>query len=137
MKSRSWKRLAGFAQLLVLMCVASARIELHAQAAARFVGTITAINGNTITVKTDAGDSKQVEIPASAAIKQLAPGQKDLSAAATIQLTDLATGDRVLVKLDPDATGATPQALQLVAMKQTDIAQKQQKETEDWQRATA
>jgi len=132
MKSRSWNRFTAFAAILVLMTVAWVRTA-DAQTPARFVGTITAINGNTLTVKTDTGDSKQVEIPASAAIKQLAPGQKDLSAAATVQLTDLATGDRVLVKLDPDATGGTPQALQVVAMKQTDIAEKQQKEREDWQ----
>ena len=86
-------------------------------------------------MKTDAGESKQVEVPAAAVIKRLAPGQKDLSAAETIQLTDLATGDRVLVKLDPNATGSTPQALQLVAMKQTDIAQKQQQERDEWQRS--
>ena len=67
-------------------------------------------------------------------MKRLDPGQKDLSAAETIQLTDLATGDRVLVKLDPNATGAIPQALQMVAMKKTDIAQKQQQEREEWQR---
>ena len=105
---------------------------LNAQTPARFVGTVTAISGNTITVKTDAGDSKQVEVPAAAVIKRLEPGQKDLTAAATIQLTDIATGDRVLVKLDPNS--ATPQALQIVAMKKTDIAQRQQQEQEEWQR---
>lgn len=40
----------------------------------------------------------------------------------------------MLAKLDPNATGATPQALQLVAMKQTDIAQRQQQERDEWQR---
>ena len=135
MKSKNWNRFAvTIARMSFLMAVAVACAGLSAQAPARFVGTITAINGNTITVKTDAGDSKQVEVPAAAVMKRLAPGQKDLSAAETIQLTDLATGDRVLVKLDPNATGATPQALQLVAMKQTDIAQKQQQERDEWQR---
>ena len=135
MKSKNWNQFASaIARLFLLMAVAATCAALIAQAPTRFVGTITAINGNTITVKTDAGDSKQVEIPAGAVMKRLSPGQKDLSAAETIQLTDLATGDRVLVKLDPNATGATPQALQLVAMKQTDIAQKQQQEREEWQR---
>ena len=41
----------------------------------------------------------------------------------------------MLVKLDPNATGAIPQALQLVAMKKTDIAQKQQQERDEWQRS--
>lgn len=135
MKSKNWNQFGGtIARLLFLVAVAAMCTALQAQAPARFVGTITAITGSTITVKTDAGDSKQVEIPATAVMKRLAPGQKDLSAAETIQLTDLATGDRVLVKLDPNATGATPQALQLVAMKKTDIAQKQQQERDEWQR---
>ena len=135
MKSKNWNQFAvTIARLFLLVAVVATCAALNAQAPTRFVGTITAINGSTITVKTDAGDSKQVEIPASAVMKRLAPGQKDLSAAETIQLTDLATGDRVLVKLDPNATGSTPQALQLVAMKQTDIAQKQQQERDEWQR---
>ena len=135
MKSKNWNRFTvTIARVSLLIALAAACAGLNAQAPTRFVGTITAINGNTVTVKTDAGDSKQVEIPATAVLKRLAPGQKDLSAAETIQLTDLATGDRVLVKLDPNATGATPQALQLVAMKQTDIAQKQQQDRDEWQR---
>jgi hypothetical protein len=119
-------------QTFLLIALAAMCNELDAQAPARFVGTVTTIAGNTITVKTDSGDSKQVEVPATAVIKRLEPGQKDLSAAGTIQLTDLATGDRVLVKLDPSSS--TPQALQIVAMKKTDIAQHQQQEQEEWQR---
>ena len=76
----------------------------------------------------------QVDVPSAAAIKRIAPGQKDLSTAETIQFSDLAVGDRVLVKLDPDAPAGTTQALQIVAIKQADLAQKQQKDREDWQR---
>jgi hypothetical protein len=105
-----------------------------AQAPTRFLGTVTAISGNTLTVKTDAGDVRQVDVPDTAAIKRIAPGQKDLSTAETIQFGDLATGDRVLVRLDPAATGANGQASQIVAIKQADVAQKQQNDREDWQR---
>jgi hypothetical protein len=133
MTNSNWNRFAVTITRLFLL-VAVAAICTAQQAPTRFVGTVTAISGSTITVKTDAGGSKQVEVPASAVMKRLAPGQKDLSAAETIQLTDLTTGDRVLVKLDPTATGSTPQALQVVAMKQTDIVQKQQQEREEWQR---
>jgi hypothetical protein len=100
-------------------------------ASARIVGTITAINGDTLTVKTDAGQTVQVAVPAAAALKRIAPGQKDLSTAATIQFSDLAVGDRALVKLDPSAP---TQALQIIAVKQEDLAAKQQRESEDWQR---
>ena len=132
---KSWNSNRFAARIRLFFCLAALAIAcntLNAQAPARFVGTITAISGNTITVKTDAGESKQVTVADSAVLKRLEPGQKDLSAAATIQVTDLASGDRVLVKLDP--ASATPQAVQIVAMKQTDIAQRQEKEREAWQR---
>ena len=103
-------------------------------APSRFVGTITDIGGNTLTVKTDGDGDRKVEVPATAALKRIAPGQKDLSTADSIQFSDLAVGDRVLVKLDPDAPAGTPQALQIVAVKQADVALKQQKDREDWQR---
>ncbi len=119
----------------ILLGAAIVSPVLYAQAATqRFLGTVTAINGDSLTVKTDAGEVHQVQVPATAVLKRIAPGQKDLSTAETIQLTDVATGDRVLVKLDPDAPGPPPQVAQLIAMKQSDLAQKQQKDQEAWQR---
>jgi hypothetical protein len=124
-----------YVSLALLTSVAVVCPILRAQTAAqRFLGTVTAINGDTLTVKTDAAEVRQVKVPASAVLKRIAPGQKDLSTAETIQLSDVATGDRVLVKLDPDAPGPPPQVAQLIAMKQMDVAQKQQKDQEAWQR---
>ena len=105
-----------------------------AQAPIHFVGSITAIDNNTLTVKTDSGDLHQVTVPASATLKRISPGQTNLSSAVTIQFSDLATGDRVLVKLDPGASGPTALAAQIVAVKLSDVALKQQKDREDWQR---
>jgi len=132
MEKRAVVLLALFA-LLITLALHCPKIAAQASAQ-RFVGTITSIAGDTLTVKTDAGESHQVQVPSTATLKRIAPGQKDLSTAETIKLSDLAMGDRVLVKLDPDATGATSQAQQIVAVKQTDIAQKQQQEMADWQR---
>jgi len=106
----------------------------NAQAPSRFIGAITAISGTTITVKTDAGQSYPVDVPATAVLKRIAPGEKDLSKAEAMQFSDLEVGDRALVKLDPDAPVGTQQALQIIAVKQADVAEKQQKEREDWQR---
>ncbi len=106
----------------------------QAPATSRFLGTISAINGDTLTVKVAADGDRQVQVPSSAALRRIAPGQKDLSTAAAIQFSDLAVGDRVLVRLDPDASAGTAQALQIVAIKQQDVAQKQQADREDWQR---
>lgn len=122
-----------------MWAVAAATLFVSLQAFAqapsgRFVGTITAINGDSLTVKTDAGEVRQVAVPASALVQRVEPGQKSLSNAATIKLTDLETGDRVLVRLDADATGSTPQAAQIVTIKAADVAQKQQQDREEWQR---
>jgi hypothetical protein len=134
MRKNLSKAYISISTMALLIAIAIGAPMLRAQASSRYLGTITAINGDTLTVKTDAGDERQVQVPAAASLKRIAPGEKDLSTAATIQIGDLATGDRVLVKLDPDAQGSTPQALQVVAIKQADVALKQQKDREDWQR---
>ena len=132
MTSKIKLRISTFVALSV--AVLSCAAFVWAQAPSRYLGTITAINGNTLTVKPDAGEGRQVEVPATASIKRIAPGERDLATAAAIQFSDLAVGDRVLVKLDPDAPGPTPQALQIIAIKQADVAMKQEKEREDWQK---
>ena len=124
---------AAFYALFFLAVLATASL-LQAQSAARFVGSITAIDGTTLTVKTDAGEERKVDVPSEASLKRIAPGQKDLSTAATIAFNELAVGDRVLVKLDPNSSGPTQQAAQIIAVKQEELAQKQQKDREDWQK---
>jgi len=133
MKTRFSLLLAQVAVSVALMAGA-VPAGAQAQAPARFVGTITAINGSTLTVKTDQGEAHQVQVPSTAALRRIAPGQRDLSTAETIQFSDLAIGDRALVKLDPNAPAGTEEALQIVAVKQADLAVKQQKDREDWQR---
>ena len=98
----------------------------------RYLGTVTAISGDTLTVKTDAGQVNTVEVPSTAQLKRIAPGQTDLSKAEALDFSSIATGDRVLVTLDPNATGGTPQALRIIAIKQADVAKKQQTEAEQW-----
>jgi hypothetical protein len=115
------------------MAIALLAGAVLAGAQTRFVGTITAISGNTLTVKTDVDGAHQVNVPATAVLKRITPGQKDLSAAQTIPFSNLEAGDRVRVKLDPDAPAGTEEALQIIAIKQSDLALKQQKDREDWQ----
>lgn len=132
MKSTTKTRIAqAMACMALLLTLAQG---LRAQAPARFIGAITAIDGNTLTVKPDSGDPHTVAVPESASIKRIAPGERDLSKAESLPFANLAVGDRVLVKLDPNAPAGKEQALQIVAVKQEDLALKQQKEREDWQR---
>src|ERR1700733_10971425 len=78
---------------------------------ARLLGTVTAVSGDTITLKSDAG-----------------------GVATPIRVQDLAVGDRVLVRATPGSAENTYTAQAVIAMKQGDIAQKQQQDREDWQK---
>lgn len=117
----------GAAVLMAFATAAQAQTQV-----VRYLGTVTAINGDTLTVKTDAGQVNTVEVPSTAQLKRIAPGQTDLSKAEALDFSSIATGDRVLVNLDPNATGGTPQALRIIAIKQADVAKKQQTEAEQW-----
>jgi Domain of unknown function (DUF5666) len=102
-------------------------------APSRVVGVITAISGNSITLKTDAGAPATIVVDAETRMLQAAPGQKDLSSAAAIQIQDLAVGDRILARVKTTEDGKL-EASTVIAMKQTDIAAKQAKDRQDWQR---
>lgn len=105
-----------------------------APAANRFLGTVTAVGTGLLTVKTDAGAEHKVTVPDGVKIQRIAPGAKDLTNAATIQLTDLTVGDRVLVRIAPEPATDPVTAISIVAIPKADLAQKQQQEREDWQR---
>jgi len=106
----------------------------QASSAARPVGTIKSISGNTIILTTDAGSDVTVQVQDSAKLVRIAPGQKDLKDATPIQLGDLQPGDRILVrgKVADDAKSVA--AASVIAMKKVDIADKQSREREEWQR---
>jgi co-chaperonin GroES (HSP10) len=103
-------------------------------AAARQLGTVTAVAGNSLTLKTDAGQVVTISVAEGVRILQLAPGSTDLKTAQTIALKDIAVGDRVLVngKAGDDASAFT--ASRVILMKSSDIAEKHQAEQADWQK---
>jgi Domain of unknown function (DUF5666) len=102
--------------------------------AARIVGTVSAVAGNTLTIKSDAGATTTVDATDSTRVLRAEPGAKSLADATPIRLADLSVGDRVLVAVTPRAEGAPAVATRIIAMKQGDIAQRQQAEQADWQR---
>jgi len=102
--------------------------------AARHVGTIKAIKGNTLTLSTDEGTDIDVIVGDTTRIVRVEPGQKDLKGATAMQLKDLQVGDRVLVRGQPSADGKTFAASGVIAMKHSDVEAKKQQEREDWQK---
>ena len=103
-------------------------------AAARQLGTVTAVAGNSLTLKTDAGQVVTVSVADGVRILQLAPGSQDLKTAQTIALKDIAVGDRVLVNGKAGDDAGAFMASRVILMKSSDIAQKHQAEQADWQK---
>jgi hypothetical protein len=102
----------------------------QAPASRSFVGTVTAFNAEALQmeVKPDAGDAVAVTFTTETIVQRVAAGEKDLKKASPIKITDVARGDRVLVSL---AAGTT-QARRIVVMSATDIAKRNEQDTEDW-----
>jgi co-chaperonin GroES (HSP10) len=106
--------------------------QAAAPAAAKQIGTVKAISGNSLTLATDGGAQVTATVADGARILQLAPGSTDLKSATQITLGDVAVGDRVLItgKSEDDGSFA---ATRVILMKSRDIAQKNEAEKQDWQ----
>jgi hypothetical protein len=127
---------AGLACLSLATLPAAAASPIQAAVApaasgGRVSGTVTAIAGNVLTIKDDSGAESKITVLDSARVLLLPAGAKNLGAATPIKLTDIAVGDRILAKTTADGSNYT--ASTVVAMKQADIAKKQQQDREDWQ----
>ena len=116
---------------LALMCVAQ---DVAAPRKTRAVGTIKAINGETITLATDTGSEISVTVVPAARLVRMTPGQTDLKSAPAITLSEVQVGDRLLVSglVSPDGKSLT--ATTAVVMKKADVAEKQQREVDEWRR---
>jgi hypothetical protein len=65
---------------------------------------------------------------------RIAPGQKDLKDATPIQLQDVQPGDRILVRGTLAGDGKSVLAASIIAMKKADLAEKQTRDREEWQK---
>jgi hypothetical protein len=125
------------ARLFLFLAVFAGFWPAAAQDAAKPVtvlGTVQTLSGSTLTVKSDAGATTQVTVQDNARLLRIEPGQKSLAGASPFSMTDLQPGDRVMARGAVGADGSSLSANMLVAIKGADIAQKQEKEREDWQK---
>jgi len=130
MKMRRKVRASAVVAALSFISVVLFAVGVFAQAPApnRVIGTVASVTGNSVSVKTDAGSTVSVAVPDTARVLQVPPGQKTLTGATKIAISDIATGDRVLMVV----AGDPPSATIVVVNKQSDIAAKQQQEQADW-----
>jgi hypothetical protein len=99
----------------------------------RSLGVVKSINGKILVLKTDTGPEVTINVLDGTRIMRLAPGQTDLKNATSMTLPEVQVGDRMLVRGRPGENDAVV-AISVVVMKQGDVAQKQQRDREDWQK---
>ena len=97
------------------------------------VGTVKSVNGNSVILITDAGSEVTVTFADSARIVQTAPGQTNLKGAAPIAASDIQVGDRVLARGQAGEENAVV-ASSAIVMRKSDIAERQQREREEWRK---
>src|SRR5258705_8916092 len=83
-------------------------------AIAKRIGTIKAINGNTLTLAPTSGPEVSVTLQPTARILRLAPGDKDLQNATPLQAQDLHVGDTVRVRGSGSPDGNSISALEVI-----------------------
>ena len=102
--------------------------------AAKAIGLVKSVSGNGLVLATETGSSITVVVVDSTRLVRVAPGQKDLKDAAPAQLSDVHSGDRMLVKGNFSDDGKNLTASLAVLMKQEDVAAKRERDRQDWQK---
>jgi hypothetical protein len=117
------------AGLILLISTASAQTPV-----VKAVGTVKSVSGNSVVLATDSGAEQAVTFADAARIVRAVPGQTDLKNATPIAVSDIQVGDRVFAR-GQAGEGNAVVAASAIVMKQSDIADKRQKETAEWQRS--
>jgi hypothetical protein len=116
---------ALFALALAFSCAAQ-------PAATSMVGTVAGFGTGTpsIVVKADNGQSVAARLTPDTIAQRIVPGEKDLKKAVSVQVSDVAIGDRVLLTMDGEASGA----LRIIVMSATDISKRNEADRLEWTR---
>lgn len=109
--------------------------EANKPQAARIIGVVTVIDAATrhLTLKTDAGTELQVQFQDATSFMRIAPGEKDLRNATTIELGDLKAGDRVLARGRLADDKKSMAVSSVIVMTQADLAKKHEADRAEWQ----
>ena len=101
-------------------------------AATSMVGTVAGFGTGTpsIVVKADNGQSVAARLTPDTIAQRIVPGEKDLKKAVSVQVSDVAIGDRVLLTMDGEAGGA----LRIIVMSATDISKRNEADRLEWTR---
>ncbi len=115
--------------LIVALAFAAA---LVAQQQKSILGTVTEFKMSSLEIglQPDSGAATYFKVSPDTEVFQVEPGERDLSKAQKVHVTDLSLTDRVLVTF---VTGM-PEARRIVLISATDIAKRNEAERRDWQK---
>ena len=85
-----------------------------------------------VSLRTDTGDIYGAIADESSQVLRIAPGERDMSKAEKITFTDIAVGDRMMIRGEVTDATKTVIAKTLVVMSKASIAARQTKEQEEW-----
>jgi len=107
-------------------------VSLAAQSQKSIIGTVTGFNLSSLEIgfQPDTGDAASVPVSADTDIVQIEPGERDLSHARKVRVTDLAPADRVMVTFVDGMT----EARRIVVISASDISKHNEAERLDWQK---
>lgn len=121
-------RIATIVIAAALLVAASAQTPV-----VKAVGTVKSVSANSIVLTTDSGAEQAVTFADAARIVRAVPGQTDLKTATPIATSDIQVGDRVFAR-GQAGDGNAVVAVSAIVMKQSDIADKQQHERDEWRK---
>src|ERR1700729_4302641 len=129
------RRMKSNAMWLVVYAALVGTLAVAQDAAPKPIyATVTKIDAGAkeLVVKADNGGEIGVTLAPKHSLRKIALGETDLRKAATIELTDIAVGDRVMVRGVPSADQKTATATLILVMSSSDVAKKQEEERGDW-----
>lgn len=115
------------AVVLITLCISFG----FAQPPARVLGTVASVDAQGLMVKTEAGETVSIQTTPNVRVQKVAPGERDLSKAQTIALTDITAGDRVLVRGSKSADAF--RADSVIVMTAREISQRDESARKQWQ----
>ena len=124
---------AGLSRIAVTGMFLLVVLALSQTPAVKAVGTVKSVSGNSVVLTTDSGADQSVTFTDSARIVRAVPGQTDLKTATPIAVSDIQVGDRVSAR-GQAGEGNAVVAASAIVMKQSDIADKQQRERDEWRK---
>lgn len=90
--------------------------------------------GKKLVLKTDAGPVLQVVVDDTTKVLKVKPGETTLNGASPLQLSDLAAGDRILVRGTISEDQKSIPAKQIIVMTKSDVASKHAADQAEWTR---